>query len=474
MDTRQLLSTTVLYGIADVVVLVVGGFLLLPLYTRTLSQAEFGIYVIVRANTEIFTYLLYFGLPSAVARVYFDHKKRNQHVEYLSSVLMFFLLNLVVFGALLSVWGAHLWTLLSPATPVHPYLGFSAAIAAVGFFAAIGSLWLRMEGRAAAFAGLQVGASLVLAATAVVNLVVLDKGLPGLLSALLISSACSAVMVPWLFGRRFRPVIRWAHITESMRYAVPIVIGYLAYFVLNRISTLILQRHVGVDQIAIFGLAQQLAMLVTIAAAAFGKASQPAVYAAEPAQAAELMERSGKILMLLMFCVTSTVVLFASDIFSLVAPKSYASGYEILLILLVASFAYSFTLISDTALLYHRRPKMSVAVSIVGAILSASLGVWLIPLYQLHGAALAIAGAFFAMTLLSHWVAHRVTGHSYFATMLLAVAAICVLASFSAWLRRQGFPTPTSVSLKIGISTLIFATIYLLHIRKPLAKPCAL
>ena len=33
--------------------------------------------------------------------------------------------------------------------------------------------------------------------------------------------------------------------------------------------------------------------------------------------------------------------------------------------------------------------------------------------------ALAIAGAFFAMTLLSHWMAHRATGHSYLAQMLL-------------------------------------------------------
>ena len=53
MDTRKLLSTTVLYGLADVIVMAVGGFLLLTLYTRTLSQPEFGTYVIVRTNTEI-------------------------------------------------------------------------------------------------------------------------------------------------------------------------------------------------------------------------------------------------------------------------------------------------------------------------------------------------------------------------------------------------------------------------------------
>ena len=463
----------VVFGLSDVIVLVVGGFLLLPLYTRMLSQAEFGIYVIVRANIEIFTYLLYFGLPSAVSRIYFVYQKESQHFEYLSSILMFFIFNLMVLGVVLSVWGEQLWSLLSPATPVEPYLGFSLAIAAVSFFAAIGSLWLRMEGRAAAFAGLQVCASIVLAGTAIINLVLLDKGLPGLLLALLVSSAFPALVLPWLFGRKFRPVIRWVHITETLRYAGPIFIGYVAYFVLNRISTLILQRHVEVDQIAIFGLTQQLAMVVTIAATAFGKPLQPAVFASEPAQAAKLMVYAGNIFMLIMFSITSTIILFASEIFSLIAPKSYGAGFEILLMMLVASFVYSFNLISDTALLYHRRAKTSVAVSIIGAVLSALLGVWLIPLYHLHGAALGTCVAFFAMSILSNWMAHRVTGRSYLAPMLLALTATCFLASFAAWLQRQGLPMLTLVSLKVATSALIFASIYLFQFRKYVTKQFA-
>jgi O-antigen/teichoic acid export membrane protein len=383
LDTRRLLSSTVLYGIADIIVLAVGGFLLLPLYTRTLSQEEFGIYVIFRANTEIFTYLLFFGLPSAVGRLYFEYKKVNQHVEYMSSVVMFFLIILITFSIVLLIWGDILWMMLSPGAPVEPYLGFSMALAAIGFYAAIGSIWLRMEGRVIVFIALQVAASLVLAAVAVTNLVVFDIGLSGLLYALLSSAACSALVLPWLFGLRFRPMIRWVHIAESLHYAVPIVIGYVAYFVLNRMSTVILQHHVGVDQVAIFGLAQQLSMIVTIAATAFGKALQPVVFAVDPVKAAELMEHTGKIFMMLMYGITSVFVMFASEIFSLIAPKSYSDGYDIFLILLIASFAYSFSLISNTTLLYYRRPKTSVAVLIVGAILALLLGVWLIPLYQL-------------------------------------------------------------------------------------------
>lgn len=472
MDTRKLLSNAVLYGLADAIVLVVGGFLLLPLYTRTLSQAEYGVYVIVRANTEIFTYLLYLGLPSAVARVYFVYKKTSQQFAYLSSVVMFFLLCLAGSGLVLMVAGPALWGALSPTTPVNPYLTFSVAISAAGFFGAIATMWLRMEGRAAAFAGVQVCAALVLAAVATVNLVVFKSGLPGLMLALLISASCSAMVLPVLFRHRFHPAIRWEHITISMRYALPTLVGYIAYFVLNRINTVILQRHVDVDQIAIFGLSQQLATMVTIAATAFAMAMQPAVFGADADKMVSLLARSAKILLALILALTTTLLIFGTEIFTLVAPKTYHGGYEIMLILLIANFVNSFNQISNTALLYHHRPKTSAAISIVGAILAAGLGAWLIPLFQLYGAALGSLGAIGLMTLLSHWMARRSTGFSYFGSIVATCAGVVALAVFSVWLGQRHIPLSVLLPLKSGLCILIFAIIYLFYTRKPVGKPC--
>ncbi len=472
LDTRKLLSTTLIYGIADVIVLAVGGFLLLPLYTRTLSQSDFGLYVTVRANIEIITFVLFLGMPSAFSRVYFDFKSNNQQIEYINSVLTFFLFCLVFFGAVSLVWGEYLWGMLSPNTPIYPYLGYSLSIVVVGFFGTIASLWLRMEQRVKAFVSLQVGAALVLTVAAVTNLLVFRLGLSGLLLALFFSGTCSAFALPWLMGRRFRPVIRWEHISVSMHYAIPIMIGYLAYFMLNRFSILILQRHVSLDQIAIFGLAQQLAMVVTIASSAFGKALQPSVFAAESAQAAdEMIKRLGKLLMLMMFCFTSMAVLFSSDIYSFMAPKNYGEGYEILLILLLGSFAYSFTLISDTALLYHRKPKSSVLVTIIGAALSVLLALWLVPQYELYGAALAISCSFFVATLVSHWFAYRVTGFSYLVPMMIALGGVGVMAAFVGWFQHHlGLSIIASISLRFGIGTLTLFIFYFFGIKKVLAK----
>lgn len=454
MDTRRLLSSTALYGIADIAVMAVGGFLLLPLYTRTLSQDEFGMFVAIRANIDILTYVLQFGMVSAVARVYFDYKANDRHHEYLSTVVSLFMVVLAAFVVAMAAWGPWLWAQLSPTTPVHPYLELSIAIAAAGFLAGITSLWLRLDGRVLPMVALQLTAAVVLAAVAAFNLLVLDARLKGILCALLASSVFGAALLPRLFEGRFRFGIHWKYVTDSLHYAIPILVGYIAYFVLNRFSTLMLQRHVLPGELAVYGVAQQLSMIVSIACTSFGMALQPAVFATNPAQVNDVLQRSGRILVILVLGTTVALILCAEQLLALVAPKSYGDGYHILLLLLVANFSNTFTMMSDTALLYHRRPKTSVSVSIFSAAVSGGLGLWLIPRYHLHGAALSVLGAFAARMLVSHWMAYRVTGQAAFGTIFAALGGIAAIASFAALVHAQA----THTLVGFGAKSLVAAT----------------
>jgi O-antigen/teichoic acid export membrane protein len=444
------------------------------LYTRTLSRSDFGTYIIVKTNSELFTYVLYFGLPSAVARLYFDYRNTRRHFDYMSSITSFFLINLLVFGAICALWGPKIWSALSPETPPMPYLWFSIAIAAAGFFASLGPLWLRLEERVHAFVSAQFSTAVVLVVAAFVALVILHLGLGGLVGAIVLSSGCSALVLPWLFGRRFRPAIEYRHISESLAFGVPIMLGYVAYFVLNRTGTVILQRYVPSSEIAVFGLAQQLAMVVTVAGVAFGKALQPAVFSADASAAMEVLERMGLLFILTMFCTTATVFLFASEILSFVAPQGYQAAYGILLIIGWANLAYSLNLISGTVLLYERRPKTSVTVSTLGAVCSAALGLWLIPLSGLRGAAIATAFAFFIMTLSGQCAARRITGRSQLGPIMLALAAAGLVAALAAWLRQQSLPVLPMLGLKGGIAAIVCTAAYLLVRLQERPKACVL
>jgi len=462
MGLRRLLTASALYGIGDMLVLAVGGFLLLPLYTRMLPQSDFGAYVIIKANGEIFQYILYFGLLSSVARIYFDYKPDGKQKEYLNSIVMFFFVVLLIAVIVLTLWGDTLWRLLSPATPPQPYVWYCLAIAAANFFASIGSLWLRLDENVKAFVVLQLVASVVLAAAAFLNLVVFKLGLSGLLSALVIGYIPATAVLLYRLGKNLKPFFRWGYVAESLRFGLPFAASSISYFILNRFSILTLQHFVPTKQIAIFGLAQQLAMLITIFAASLVKAISPAVFGASEAQALDLLHRSTKMFILVLFGISGLIVVFAREIILVAATSEYLWRYDALLILIIANFVYSLINLSNMALLFHRNTKILAANSIVGAAVSAGLSLLLIPRYHLVGGAVAVFGASLTVMVASYVAAWRLDRHSHFSLLATTIAAVCLLAVASAWLLQLDVGVFVSIGLKVVLTVVVFSAVYVL------------
>lgn len=455
MTSRHLLSSTLLYGIADIATTAVGGFLLLPLYTRALTPQEFGMYVAVRANIDILTYLIHLGLPSATGRLYLVHKERGEEHAFLSTLMTFFLGMLAMLSLAAWAWGDTLWGWLSPETPADPNLAFAVLIAAVNFPAAIASIWLRMEQRVVATVSLQVGASLLLALIVTTNLLYLETGLDGILVALALSPIGSVAALVVLFGRRFRLRIEARHLCSALGYAMPMLVGYVAYFVLNRVSTLVLQRHASLVEVGVFGLAQQLSLIVGIAIASFGMALQPAVYREPPEQAMRTLRQAGRLLVLLGFGISSLLVLFADDLLRVVAPQSYGEALPILLILIFGNALNAFILIYDTAVLYHRRPKTSVAISLAGAALSTALALTLVEDHLLFGAAVAVVGGLSLRLLLSLWQARELGLVIDWTALAIALPGLALLILATRYVHAGHFSDSVTTGTKLVASAII-------------------
>lgn len=462
MDTRRLLSSSALYGLADVAVVAVGGFLLLPLYTRALSQAEFGHYVAVRANIDILTYALHLGIPTAVARLYFDRRKAGEQHAYISSVLWMFLATLALLSGISLLWGDPLWRLLSPAVPVLPALPYSLGIAAASFLGALSVIWLRSEGKVLAVVGLQLGASVVMASMAAAALLAWHLRLEGVLLALLVSALVPATALPALLGRHFRWRPRRADLVQTLKFALPVLVGYLAYFVLSRFSTVLLQRHVSSEELGVFGLAQQLSMIVAMSCTSFGSALQPMIFNSDAGHVNESLAKAGKLLLLMMTAVFAALLLFAHELVALVAPHGYGHGLGALTVLAVGNFTLAATLISETALLYHHKIKTSVTISVLSALAAAGLGLWLVPSFHVAGGALAVAGGFGVRMLMSQWAAWRLTGSSRWRYALVGTASAAGIGWAALQIQALPLGAPALIGVKaaalalVGIALLVF------------------
>ncbi|MDP9268918.1 MAG: oligosaccharide flippase family protein [Acidobacteriota bacterium] len=437
MDRKRLITSIVTYGGGDFLVLAVGGLLLLPLYTRHLDPAAYGVFVVTKTNSDIFNYLLQFGLISAVSRVYFIYRAKQQEAEYLGSILIFqFLLAAVVF-ALFWLAGGPVWRLLSPGVPAQPFMWFAFALAFFAFVPALFTILLRLEERAGYFVAIQAGSALLLTLLVVLLLVVFKAGVIGLLYGVVLTSLVTWLVVLVLLLPRLRWRFQWEHVAVSLKFGIPVVVGYFAFFFINKFSIVFLQRHVDLAQVGFFGLAQQLALVITLVSLAFGKTFQPIIYSAPADGVAEIVSRLGRIYFPCMLLGTTVVLSFASEALSIVAPRSYGHSYYLFLILAASNLIYSFSMLSDSVLLYCHRPNLSLSISLLGGLVSVLSNVWLVPSLRIYGAVLSVLLTSSVVAMATFLVARKMMAFRIEASLWWYVLGSAAVVAFSVFLNGR-------------------------------------
>ncbi|MFG1230454.1 lipopolysaccharide biosynthesis protein [Xanthobacter wiegelii] len=455
MELRRLISASILYGLADMSVLLVSGFLLLPLYTHYLSKEEFGYYVVIRANTEFLSYLLYLGVPSAMARLYFDYRANGTHYDYIGTIVVAFTATIAVGAVLTGVFGADIWRLVAPQVPAWPSIWFCFGAAALSFYALVGTTWLRLDEAARAVVALQIGTAILIAVAASLSLAVFHNGLNGLLTVLMLASLPASVWLAWKLRKGFRKLLKAETIGVTLVLGFPIFLSYLSTFALNRINLFTLQHWIDIRSIAVFGLATQLASLVTVASMSFSKAVQPMIFRAGADDIAALFAKVSPLYVALMTLSAGLFVLYIADILALVAPASYGDALDVIFLLAFGNLINSFSLMSDSALMYFKKPKLSLAGAIVGSVASAVIGLMLVPVWGMRGAALALVIAFSLKTLASQYFAGRLVATSAVKPMLVSVGFSVVLFALVDWIQKLGLGRWTIFSAKTACILII-------------------
>jgi O-antigen/teichoic acid export membrane protein len=433
LEWKKLAANAAIYAGGDFLMLAVSGFLLIPLYTRNLTPSDYGKFVITRTNSDIFTYIIQFGIISAVARVYFIFKAKQEHRKYISSILIFHFVSAAILFLGFGLAGKAIWKQLSPTIPAAPYIWFALGIAFFSYVPGLFLMVLRIEEKAQAFVIAQIASAGLLVFFVVLFLVGFKAGLAGVLWAFVLSGFVSWILFLLLLFRKLEWSFEWKHVQASLKFGFPILISYLAYFVINRFSIIFLQRHAGLAEVGIFGFAQQLAAVISLASIAFGKSVQPMIYATSESTLADTISRLMHMYFCFMFLAAALTACFASEILAIIAPRAYGNAYYVFILLVISNTIYSLKLLSETVILYRLYPILSMTLSIIGGIITVSCNVWLVPRFGIYGAVYASLITAIVMTMASMAIARGMVAYRIDMQVMwsgIVAAAIVVFAVF--------------------------------------------
>lgn len=405
--SQSFLRHTAVYGIGSLLV-PAASFLLLPLYTRALAPAEYGLLEILNRAGEVAVFLLLLrGFRQAILALHGRTDDRQERARVIATA--FFAVGLV--GAVGILLGVAL------ARPMAGVLGLAAPD-----LLAWGLVSVLLEGMAtvlmvipqarlesARFVFLTVSQLLVRIALCVLMVTILGWGVWGVILSGLVTSA---VLLGLLLERELRSGLAgpdMACLREILAFSWPFLPAGVGAFLINNGDRFFLLRYCSAEEIGIYSLGYKLAT----AAVLISRTPPGMVWSAKMYEAAR--ERNAPHIFGCMFtrmlaCYVFTgmaLCFFQEEVVRLLAGDRYAGAAAIITPVVIAYLFSTMADLMDSGFYVTRRTSWKPYITLASAGVVLVLYLLLIPRCGPMGAAYATIGAFAVSAGLTFYLSQR-------------------------------------------------------------------
>lgn len=423
---------TALYGVG----LVLGkalSFLGLPIYTRLLTPADYGVIQLVEMTFDMLTILAGSRLGVGIFRYYHKASSEVDRRAVLTTALTLIFCTFSLIAVAAWVSAAPLSRLVFGSDVYAPVIRIAALSFPWDGVIAIPLGFLRLRDRAGAFVLVGLVKSLLQLAGVFVLLAYFDMGVRGVfLSTLIANTIVGSVLVTLMLretGLRFSR----SAAGDLVRFGLPLVITQIATFFTTFGDRYFLQSTAGETTVGIYALAYTFGFLLfTLGYTPFGSVWDPVRFeVAKRDDRDRLFSRAFILMNLLLVTVGVGIALFAGDLLRVMSDPAFWAAAPLIPVILVAYLLQGWSAFHDVGILVREETRY-VTIANWAAALAAGVGyAFLIPRYAGWGAAWATVGAFAIRSILIYRFSQRLWPLRYewppvVRLLALAVAAVSV------------------------------------------------
>jgi O-antigen/teichoic acid export membrane protein/glycosyltransferase involved in cell wall biosynthesis len=428
---RRLGRHSVIYGIGGLVSRVIA-VLLLPVYTRYLTPADYGKIETLLALTTVMGLILRAGITSAFFRFYFDVEDEDGRLRVLRTSFWF-----TMGGGTLG-----LLLLLAFAEPVSTLL-FGSAGAANLVRAAGVALWatvnyeqmtalFRVEERSVAFVCASLANVFLTIGLTLLLVVALEKGAIGVIVGNF--SGTLIVYLALLGYRREQLGLQFDRglLREMNRFGIPLVPTALFLWVTNFSDRFFLVKLADVAEAGLYSVGVRVASAMVLLLTAFRMAWPAFAYSIKDER--EARRTYAYVLTYLIFVtawVALALTLLSPWLVDLLAAPRFAESSRVVGPLAFATVSYAAYIVIAIGVGRARRTQFNWVVTAAAAAVNVALNLALIPPYGMMGAAIATVAAYTTMAVGMAWWSQRIYPVPYqwrrVATAAVAAVGLAVI-----------------------------------------------
>lgn len=352
-------------------------FVIVPIYVRILTTAEYGQYSVFQSWKDILIIFATLNLYCGVfTKGMVDYEENRD--QYTASIQG--LSTLITAGIFCIYLVAHqFWDRLLEMDNITVLLMFAYFI----FYPAF-SFWSvrqRVEYKYLKMVVVTIFSSVAIPIISIILLYTTDLREKAVIwGYLFVQCAVGAVfyVLHFVKGRKFYVKNYWE---KALKFNMPLIPHYLSLIVLGQADRIMIKYLCGEDEVGIYTLAYQVSMVMNIVIAAVNNALVPWSYEKlKKRQYHQLKDISKKLCAGIALCVAG-LILVAPEIISILGTEEYLQAIWIVPAVAVGSyFTFCYNLFS-TVEFYYGATKFVMVASVIGAMLNVGLNAIFIPIF---------------------------------------------------------------------------------------------
>ncbi len=264
-DLKRLASSSGLYAVGELARRGLA-FFLLPIYTRFLDPAEYGVLELLNALSGILFACLLLGLPSALTKCYHrDCETPHDRKSLLATTLALEIPVLLAVGSVAFVLAEPLGRLVIGEPGRGPLVRLVVATAVVLSIMAVILASFRARERASAFVWLNLTQFVPAMALNILFVVHFEMGVIGVLWGNLISSLLALACGLWVAVRGAELSFNRRLVRPLLSFGALLVPVMLATWAIDMSDRYVLRLYRGLEEIAVYGVGYKIAMVLQMA-----------------------------------------------------------------------------------------------------------------------------------------------------------------------------------------------------------------
>jgi O-antigen/teichoic acid export membrane protein len=408
-EIKQLGKQTFIYGLGSVASSAIN-FLLLPVYTRLLTTADYGMLDLLTSFSAIVSLFFAAGISTALFKVYFrDCATEQEKKKCISSAIIFLMASGFFVFSMICLNLDFISKLLLGDAKHHHYILIVSATMVFNVLISIPMAVFRAKDKPKRFVLLTTSQLLMNILLNILFVVQFRWGIMGVLYAGIISSGTICLsMIPYLIWQNginlSLPLLK-----KMLVFGIPLIPVGAGLWIINLSNRYFMKSFLDFNQIGIFALGYRLGMIIQILIVNPLQIAWPPFMfkMATKEDAKQLYARAFKFYVLLATFLSFLLSIFSIDIVRIMSSPAFTSAYKVVPYLAFANAIYGIHVILLSGLWIKEKISEYPVTVMAAAGVNVVLNYFLIPRLLITGAALAVLGSYFVMSFSIYLMAQK-------------------------------------------------------------------